>query len=88
MATWRNSSNALSSIQVNNFDSGSYSSGAELVVLGFDEDDADLYLSQIRYDKNGKYDPNLIIKVPFSKNKYDVDIVQHYHKLSLIMVYL
>ena len=46
----------------------------QMEYLGFDEDDADLYLSQIRHDKNGKYDPNLIIKVPFSKNKYDIDI--------------
>ena len=46
----------------------------QMKYIGLEEDDADLYLSQIRHDKNGKYDPNLIIKVPFSKNKYDVDI--------------
>jgi len=46
----------------------------QMEYLGLDEDDADLYISQIRHDKNGKYDPNLIIKVPFSKNKYDIDI--------------
>ena len=43
----------------------------QMKYIGLEEDDADLYLSQIRHDKNGKYDPNLIIKVPFSKNKYD-----------------
>ena len=46
----------------------------QMQYLGLDEEDADLYLSQIRHDKNGKYDPNLIIKVPFSKNKYDIDV--------------
>ena len=46
----------------------------QMKYIGLEEDDADLYLSQIRHDKNGKYDPNLIIKVPFSKNKYDIDI--------------
>jgi hypothetical protein len=46
----------------------------QMEYLGLDEEDADLYISQIRHDKNGKYDPNLIIKVPFSKNKYDIDI--------------
>ena len=38
----------------------------QMEYLGLDEDDADLYLSQIRHDSKGKYDPNLIIKVPFS----------------------
>ena len=46
----------------------------QMEYLGFDDEESDLYLSQIRHDKNGKYDPNLILKVPFSKNKYDIDI--------------
>jgi len=46
----------------------------QMQYLGLDEEEADLYLSQIRHDKNGKYDPNLILKVPFSKNKYDIDV--------------
>jgi hypothetical protein len=46
----------------------------QMEYLGLNEGDADLYISQIRHDKNGKYDPNLILKVPFSKNKYDIDI--------------
>ena len=46
-----------------------------MINLGItDEEDADKYNSQIRYDKDGKYDPNLIVKVPFVKNCYDVDI--------------
>ena len=59
----------------------------QMEYLGFDEDDADLYLSQIRYDKNGKYDPNLIIKVPFSKNKYDVDIRNKDGECSISNIY-
>ena len=46
----------------------------QMEYLGLDEDDSEMYISQIRHDQNGKYDPNLIIKVPFSKNKYDIDI--------------
>ena len=48
----------------------------QMKYLDLDEDDADLYISQIRYDKNGKYDPNLLIKVPWvhNSNKYDIDI--------------
>ena len=46
----------------------------QMEYLGLDEDDADLYNSQIKHDQKGKYDPNLIIKVPFTKNKYDIDI--------------
>ena len=46
----------------------------QMEYLGLDEDDIELYNSQIRHDPKGKYDPNLIIKVPFSKNKYDIDI--------------
>jgi hypothetical protein len=46
----------------------------QMEYLGLDENDSEMYISQIRHDKNGKYDPNLIIKVPFSKNKYDIDI--------------
>jgi hypothetical protein len=48
----------------------------QMKYLGLDEDEVELYLSQIRYDKKGKYDPNLLIKVPWvhSSNKYDIDI--------------
>ena len=46
----------------------------QMEYIGLDEDDVDLYLSQIRYDKNGRYDPNLLIKVPFRENSYQVDI--------------
>ena len=46
----------------------------QMSYIGLDESDADLYLSQVRQDKNMKYDPNLIVKVPFIKNSYKVDI--------------
>ena len=59
----------------------------EMEYLGLDEDDADLYLSQIRHDKNGKYDPNLIVKVPFSKNKYDIDIRNKEGECSISNIY-
>ncbi len=46
----------------------------QMKYLGLDENDIDLYISQIRYDKNMKYDPNLLLKVPFTNNRYNVDI--------------
>ncbi len=46
----------------------------QMEYLGLNDDDVDLYLPQIRYDKKGKYDPNLLIKVPFRDNSYNVDI--------------
>lgn len=42
--------------------------------IGLTEDEIDLYLSQIRYDKEMKYDPNLIVKIPFKNNAYEVNI--------------
>jgi len=46
-----------------------------MINLGItDEKDTGKYTSQIRYDKEGKYDPNLSVKVPFVKNCYDVEI--------------
>ena len=46
-----------------------------MINLGItDEKDTGKYTSQIRYDKEGKYDPNLSVKVPFVKNCYDVAI--------------
>ena len=46
----------------------------QMKYIGLDEEDADLYLSQIRYDKKQRYYPNLIVKVSFRSNSYDVDI--------------
>ena len=44
-----------------------------------DEKDADKYSSQIRYDKNNKYDPNLLVKVPYQPNRYEVDVFSDEH---------
>ena len=42
--------------------------------IGLTDDNSDLYSSQIQYDKKERYDTTLILKLPFTYNKYDVDI--------------
>ena len=59
----------------------------QMQYLGLDEDEADLYLSQIRHDKNGKYDPNLLTKIPFRSNKYDIDIRTKENSCSISNIY-
>ena len=51
--------------------------------LGLNEDNCDIYSSQIQYDKNNKYDPTLIVKLPFNYNKYDVDIYNDNYKITI-----
>lgn len=48
----------------------------QMLYLGLTDINTDLYNSQIRYDKNGKYDPNLLIKIPFNSkyNRFEVDV--------------
>jgi hypothetical protein len=46
----------------------------QMQYIGLDEDESELYLSQIKVDGKMKYDPNLILKVPFKGNGYDVDV--------------
>ena len=46
----------------------------QMQILGLDESESELYLSQIRFDKDMKYDPNLLLKIPFRNNKYDIEI--------------
>lgn len=46
----------------------------QMKYLGLTDEEDDLYISQIRHDKKGKYDPNLLVKVPFHSNRYDVDV--------------
>jgi len=41
--------------------------------IGIDEDMDELYISQIRRDKLKKYDPNLVVKLPFRKNKFELE---------------
>ena len=46
-----------------------------MINLGItDESDSDKYSTQIRYDKDNKYDPNLLVKIPFKNNCYEVDV--------------
>jgi len=47
---------------------------SHMLHIGLTDDNCDIYSSQIQYDKKEKYDPTLIIKLPFTYNKYDVDI--------------
>ena len=42
--------------------------------LGLTENDSDRFVSQIKYDKKNKYDPNLNVKLPFSYNHFETDI--------------
>ena len=55
--------------------------------IGLNEENADLYLTQIRNDKEGKYDPNLLIKVPFKNNSYEVDIKHKDSSISIKNIY-
>ena len=41
--------------------------------IGLNEDNSDLYITQIRNDRNNKYDPYLCVKIPFRYNKYEIE---------------
>lgn len=41
--------------------------------IGIDDDNDDLYISQIKRDKNNKYDPNLVVKLPFRQNRFELE---------------
>jgi hypothetical protein len=59
----------------------------QMKLLGLEEEDEDAYISQIRYDKKGKYDPNLVVKVPFSYNKFNCDIYSdNYSGMSMMNI--
>ena len=55
----------------------------QMKYIGLSEDTADLYLTQIKQDKEEKYDPNLLVKVPFQNKSYNVSIK---HKDSSVSV--
>ena len=42
--------------------------------LGLTEEDSDRFISQIKYDKAEKYEPNLSVKLPFHYNKFVTDL--------------
>lgn len=60
---------------------------SQMNYIGLEEDEMDLYLSQIRHDKHMKYDPNLIVKIPFKGNSYDIDIRNKGSPCSITNVY-
>ena len=41
--------------------------------IGLDEGDSNLYINQIRNDRDNKYDPYLCVKIPFRYNKYEIE---------------
>ena len=43
-------------------------------LLGLSPEDSDRFISQIRHDKKGRYEPNLSVKLPFRYNKFETDI--------------
>ena len=42
--------------------------------LGLSEDEGGRLITQIKQDKQGKYEPNMIVKLPFAYNKFETDI--------------
>jgi len=42
--------------------------------LGLTEEDGDCFMSQIKYDKKGLYEPNLAVKLPFHYNKFITEL--------------
>lgn len=59
----------------------------QMKFLGLTNEDSDLYISQIKFDKQDRYDPNLSVKVPFYGNRYDVDIYSEDSDSSLTRIY-
>ena len=42
--------------------------------LGLNEEDCDRFISQIKHDKKGLYEPNLSVKLPFSYNRFQTEL--------------
>ena len=59
----------------------------QMQYIGLDEEEVDMYLSQIKFDGKGKYDPNFILKVPFRENGYDVSIKNKSSSISVTNIY-
>ena len=58
----------------------------QMQYIGLDEDEIDLYNSQIYQDKQNKYDPLLTVKIPFIKNKFNVDIYHDEYILNVLSI--
>ena len=56
----------------------------QMAHIGLTEENADLYKTQIQYDKKGVYDPTLYIKLPFNYNKYEVDIYNDRFPITIL----
>ena len=55
--------------------------------IGLTMEDADNFISQIKQDKKGIYDPNLSVKLPFSYNKFQVEIYSdEYDTVNLFQI--
>ena len=59
----------------------------QMQYIGLDEDESDLYLSQIKVDDKMRYDPNFLLKVPFKNNGYDVSIRSKGSSISVTNIY-
>ena len=46
----------------------------QMSLLGLNDKECERFVSQIKHDKKGTYDPNLLVKIPFSYNKFNTDI--------------
>ena len=49
--------------------------------LGLTEEDSGRFISQIKYDKQRKYDPNLSVKLPFSCNKFETELYSNHSSI-------
>jgi len=55
--------------------------------LGLDEKDSGRFISQIKYDKHKKYDPNLSVKIPFQYNHFQTDVYSdHASAINLLNI--
>ena len=59
----------------------------QMQYIGLSEEESDLYLSQIKVDAQMRYDPNLILKIPFRNNSYDVSIKNKGSSISVTNIY-
>ena len=89
--TW-NMSLQFSNIKTNNemksfFDTIQRIEMFQMKYLDLNEDETHLYNSQIKYDKKGKYDPNLSVKIPFKYNRFECDIINdNYSSMTILNI--
>ena len=58
----------------------------QMAHIGLDENNSELYKSQIQYSKNDVYDPSLVTKLPFKYNKFEVDIYKDDFPISIFNI--